>query len=114
MTKGISIHVGLNNVDTSAYPDLIVPVLSGCHNDANDMKAIAEAQGYSASIMLDEEATAGTVSSAIEDAAGQLATGDILLVTYSGHGSQIPDLDDEESDSQDETWVMYDRMLLDD
>lgn len=114
MTKGISIHVGLNNVDVAAYPDLIVPELAGCHNDARDMQKIADDEGFSSSVVLDEEATAGAVSTLIEDAASQLTAGDILLVTYSGHGSQIPDVDDEESDSQDETWVMYDRMLLDD
>jgi hypothetical protein len=33
---------------------------------------------------------------------------------YSGHGGQIPDLNNDEEDALDETWVLYDRELLDD
>ena len=35
-------------------------------------------------------------------------------MTYSGHGGQVPDGDDEEADSSDETWVAFDRQIVDD
>jgi metacaspase-1 len=114
MSQGISVHIGLNHVDPDAYPDLIVPELAGCLNDATDMQAIADDAGFSSSIYLDGDATAGAVKQSISDAASQLAPGDIFLLTYSGHGSQVPDTDNEEDDAQDETWVLYDRMLIDD
>ncbi len=82
MAQGISVHVGLNNVDASAYPDLVVPVLAGCLNDARDMQTLAEGVCFSSTMYLDEEATADTVRSEIEDAASRLGAGDIFLLTY--------------------------------
>ena len=41
---GLSLHIGLNSVDPAAYP-LLVPVLAGCVNDANDMQDLARRQG---------------------------------------------------------------------
>ena len=39
----------------------------------------------------------------------------MFLLTYSGHGSQVPDKNgDETEDGYDETWVLYDRQLVDD
>ena len=41
--------------------------------------------------------------------------GDFFLCTYSGHGGQVRDKNhEEESDRSDETWVLYDRQLVDD
>ncbi len=41
--------------------------------------------------------------------------GDIYFLTYSGHGGQVPDTNGEgESDSSDETWLAYDRQIVDD
>src|SRR5262245_37774163 len=114
MAKGISVHIGLNRVNTSAYPGYSIPILSGCVNDAKDMKAIAGSLGYSSTLLLDDQATASAVISAIGKAAKNCVSGDILFLTYSGHGSQVPDTNGDEPDGQDETWVLYDRMLIDD
>ena len=55
------------------------------------------------------------IKDAITSAAGQLEAGDIFFVTYSGHGGQVPDLNDEdEKDGSDETWLAYDRQVIDD
>ena len=40
--------------------------------------------------------------------------GDIFWITYSGHGSQVPDQNGDESDGLDETWCLYDCQILDD
>jgi hypothetical protein len=39
---------------------------------------------------------------------------DIFLLTYSGHGGQVPDTNGDEPDRKDETWVLYDGELVDD
>jgi hypothetical protein len=55
------------------------------------------------------------VLAAIERAAGELDQGDLFLCTYSGHGGQVPDRNGEdEEDRSDETWVAYDRQIVDD
>jgi hypothetical protein len=111
--KALSIHIGLNEVDPDAY-DGWNGALAGCINDAKAMKAIAEKQGYQASMLIDKQATSANVIKAIANAAKSLKSGDYLLLTYSGHGGHVPDVNSDEDDSQDETWVLWDRMLIDD
>jgi hypothetical protein len=114
MTKGISIHIGLNRVDPAHY-DGWDGALSGCINDANDMRDIAVQMGYNPiSLLTDGQATAANVLRSIGQAAQTLISGDILFLSYSGHGGQVPDDNNDEEDGQDETWVLYDRMVLDD
>src|SRR5688500_15997573 len=79
------------------------------------MQEIAEGKGFDSTIMLSKEATAEAVTGAIQEASGTLAKGDLLFLTYSGHGGQVPDTNsDENGDATDETWVLYDRQLVDD
>ena len=113
MPRGTSIHIGLNFVDPDRY-DGWDGQLSGCINDARDMQNIANGLGYTSTIMTDSQATAANVMRAIGQAAQSLSSGDILMLTYSGHGSQVRDANGEEPDGLDETWVLWDRMLLDD
>ena len=42
---GLSLHIGLNRVDPGMYP-FPVPPLSGCVNDANDMRDLAMSMGF--------------------------------------------------------------------
>jgi hypothetical protein len=43
-----------------------------------------------------------------------LESGDFFWLTYSGHGGQVSDTNsDDETDEKDETWVLYDRQLVD-
>jgi metacaspase-1 len=107
---GLSLHIGLNRVDSNAY-GFTVPELSGCINDANDMQNIARSKGFLTRQLLDAEASSSAVVSKIEQAAERLQPGDIFLLSYSGHGSQIPDLS--EPDQKSETWVLWDRQLID-
>ena len=114
MAKGKSIHIGLNTVDPAHYNGWDGQ-LQACEYDAKDMQAIAEGKGFESTIMLSKEATAEAVTEAIQQAAGELDKGDLLFLTYSGHGGQVPDTNsDEKGDGNDETWVLYDRQLVDD
>ena len=47
-------------------------------------------------------------------AAKALVAGDLFFMTYSGHGGQVPDVNGDEPDKQDETWCLYDGQLIDD
>ena len=113
MTNAISINIGLNNVDPNAYNGWDGQ-LSGCVSDAQAMQSIADSLGYLSILILNEEATADRIISEIGQAAGNLDTNGILLLTYSGHGGQMPDANEDEDDGKDETWVLYDRQLIDD
>ena len=78
------------------------------------MEALARTQGFEPYVLLSPQATVKNVVDQIAAAARDLAEGDFFLLTYSGHGSQMRDATGEETDGIDETWVLYDRQLLDD
>lgn len=116
MAKGISIHIGLNHVDPVHYQGWD-GALNACIADAKDMQALAKKKRFSGNTLLvDGQATAAAVSAALLDASKKLVKDDILLLTYSGHGGQVRDTnsDEKDNDRMDETWVLYDRQLVDD
>src|SRR5215813_12350718 len=116
MAKGISIHIGLNHVDPKHYEGWDGK-LTACEADAKDMRALGKKQGFAVGAMLlSERATADAVTAALASAAKQLGKGDILFLTYSGHGGQVRDTngDEKDNDRMDETWVLFDREFVDD
>ncbi|MCH9739882.1 MAG: caspase family protein [Epsilonproteobacteria bacterium] len=115
MKKGISIHIGLNDVDEEHYGSGVTP-LETCEQDAIDMQELALAQNFKSTfLLLSENATRAAVKASIKSASVELVSGDILFLSYSGHGGFVPDLSgDEENDNLDETWCLYDGQLLDD
>jgi hypothetical protein len=113
MPTGVSIHIGLNHVDAKHYQGWD-GALVACEFDAKDMERLAARAGYETQTLLTNEASTGAVTGALQDAATALSAGDILLLTYSGHGGQVPDRQGDEDDRMDETWVLFDRQLIDD
>jgi hypothetical protein len=111
--KGYSIHIGVNTMDPDHYDGWSGP-LNACEADAEDMEKIASDNSFSTSVLLTKDATRAAVIDALEKAATTLQAGDMLLVSYSGHGGQVPDLSGDEEDSVDETWCLFDGQLLDD
>jgi hypothetical protein len=112
--KARSLHIGLNVVDPNHYAGWDGK-LNACHNDAVAMEAVAKSLGYQTKCMLSEGAKRDNVIEAIGAAAKELKPGDIFLLTYSGHGGQVPDVNrDEQDDDLDETWCLYDAQLIDD
>jgi metacaspase-1 len=113
MAKAISIHIGLNSVDPRHYAGWSGDLLA-CEFDAKDMAAIAHAAGMTSTLLLTKEATRKNVLVSVRAASGTLQSGDLLFVSYSGHGGQITDVSGEEDDKLDETWCLYDGELIDD
>ncbi|MBL8529394.1 MAG: caspase family protein [Burkholderiales bacterium] len=113
MANARSIHVGLNYVDPDAYNGWNGE-LSGCINDARDMQAIADGLGYASLLLTDSEATSSRFISEVGQASADLTSGDILFLSYSGHGGQVDDVNGDEDDALDETWCLWDRQLIDD
>lgn len=115
MATGISLHIGLNSVDPAHYAGWSGP-LNACEADAEDMEAIAKAAGFKTNTLMTAKATREAVIKGIKDAAAKLDVGDMFFLTYSGHGGQLPDAEDDdgEEDLQDETWCLFDGELIDD
>ena len=113
MAKGISLHIGLNAVSAAAYGGWSGK-LNACEADANDMEALAKSRGFKTTKLLTKAGTRKKVLAAVKSAATALTSGDIFFLTYSGHGGQLPDMNGDEADNQDETWCLYDGELVDD
>ena len=113
MPKGAALTIGLNAVDPKHYGGWSGE-LNACEADANDMTAIAKSAGMTAKSLLTKAGTRSRVIKEITNTAKSLKSGDIFMLTYSGHGGQLPDLNGDEVDAQDETWCLYDGELLDD
>ena len=116
LQKGRSLHIGLNNVDQSAYQaqGWTIPVLAGCINDAKEMQLLSARQGLITQILTDDQATSSEVIRLISSTGSELQSGDFFFLTFSGHGGQVDDVNGDEDDAKDETWVLWDRMLIDD
>jgi hypothetical protein len=114
MPRGLSLHIGLNYVDPGRYSGWD-GALVACENDARDIKQIASTLDYAPTLLLTRDATRDAVLNAIKNAAKELQAGDIFLLSYSGHGGQVDDMNgDEPDDGKDETWVLYDGEVVDD
>ena len=113
MAKGVSLHIGVNQVNPAHYAGW-VGQLAACEADAASMQGIAARGGYTTRIMLTQAATRANVSAAIREAARNLVPGDIFLISYAGHGGQVPDVNGDEPDGADETWCLFDGQLIDD
>ena len=111
MAKGFSLHIGLNGVDASKYNGW-PGTLAGCIDDANAMQAICASQGLKTQMLLNGDATADAILGAIGQCAFNLQSGDTLVISYSGHGGQVPDTTGTSPNGLDDTWVAYDRMVL--
>jgi len=82
--------------------------LSGCVNDANDWAAELAGRGYTVSKMLDKKATHAAMAKAIGGLIKDAKKGDTLAITYSGHGTWVPDSSGDEPDGRDEGLCPWD------
>jgi hypothetical protein len=80
--------------------------LRGCVNDVNNMKKLLTSRyGFKPAdirVLTDFGATKTAIETAISSLIRRARRGDIVLVHYSGHGSNVPDNDGDEADKRDE------------
>jgi hypothetical protein len=113
MARGMSLHIGLNAVDPDQYCGWR-GVLHACEADALTMQQICRSRGFETNVLQTSAATRSAVLGALDRAAQELSHGDILVLSYSGHGGQVPDENSDEDDGLDETWCLFDGQLIDD
>jgi hypothetical protein len=82
--------------------------LSGCVNDANDWAETLRGRGFSVGQLLDAEATGDAIRAGMRGLLDQAGSGDVVVITYSGHGTWVPDQDGDEPDGRDEALCPYD------
>ncbi|WP_291988822.1 caspase family protein [Candidatus Accumulibacter sp. ACC007] len=94
--------MGINN-----YPGTHMD-LNGCVNDANDWAAELAGRGFAVSKLLDQQATKAAMFHDIQSLIAGGVSGDVLVITYSGHGTYVPDTNGDEIDGLDEALCPYD------
>lgn len=82
--------------------------LSGCINDANDWATELAKQGFTVTKLLDAAATKAAMVAAIGGIIEGATKGDSLIITYSGHGTWVPDSSGDEPDGRDEALCPHD------
>lgn len=85
--------------------------LAGCVNDARDL-AQALNLGSTHRLLLDKQATRETVCDGVRTLVASLRPKDWGVITFSGHGTYVVDLDGDEPDARDEALVCADRELI--
>ena len=103
-----AVCVGIND-----YPGIFND-LKGCVNDAKDWSALLQGFGFNVSMILDSQATRANVKAALQGLIDSTNAGDVAVLTYSGHGTQVTDRSGDESDPYDEAICMYDGNVIDD
>ena len=92
--------------------------LSGCVNDANDWAELLSNKfqfGNNVSLLTDSSATKSKILEALGDLVSNAKGGDVVVFTYSGHGTWVYDQGErDESDNRDEAICAYDGNILDD
>jgi uncharacterized caspase-like protein len=104
--------IGINN-----YPGTDMD-LRGCVNDVEDWAATLSARGFTVQKLTDAQATKAAMVAAIGGLVKGGASGDSLVITFSGHGTYAPDKNGDEPDGLDEGLCPYDikqgNVLIDD
>lgn len=98
-----SLHIGIND-----YPGTNQD-LRGCVNDAKDWQQALGQRGFGdQALLLNQQATKANIVAALEKIVGATGSEDLAIITYSGHGTWIPDTNGDEPDGRDEAWCAHD------
>jgi hypothetical protein len=105
-----AVCVGINN-----YPGTRND-LSGCVNDARAWAGLLETtyRFDDVKLLRDGDATHRGILNALDALFRDSRSGDVAVLTYSGHGTSVPDRDSDEIDNRDEALYAHDGVLLDD
>ncbi len=102
--------IGIND-----YPDA---PLNGCVADAETWAGALSKMGFDVRKLHDRAASRQAILAGVGDLIGGARAGDVIVVQYAGHGSQVPDASGDETDKFDEALVPHDYrddgMVLDD
>ena len=105
-----SLHIGIND-----YPGTRND-LRGCLNDMNGWADLAECvYGFETERIANKQATRDVFLSKLNHLIDTVREkDDEILITFSGHGTSVPDRDGDELNGRDEALCLYDKLVIDD
>lgn len=109
-----SLHIGMGGVDPAAYGGW-TGLSRGSPRDVERMQRLAQKSGFGEVVLLrDSQATCASVPAYMLALTRGFQPDDLLFVSYSGHGTQLPEsTGGNESDGKDEAWCLWDGYLRD-
>lgn len=81
------------------------------NNDIVLLESKLKAKGFSVSRLIDSNATKGNIKIALSNLVAATIDGDIVYLHFSGHGQLFRDLNGDEKDNYDQSFVCYDACL---
>ena len=99
--KKLALCIGINYEGTNNE-------LSECIHDMQSWSAVLQGAGFSVRMLRERFATGQNILDQIRWMLSEAVKGDSLMITYSGHGTQVPDQSGDEADQMDEAWCPAD------
>lgn len=119
--RAFVLAIGLDRVNPAADAYLgWAGRLDSCERDATFYAGLlADDPGVTKTLLVNERATRAAVMGQLNAFAHAAVAGDLVLVAFSGHGTQVRDTNGDERQIQsddrfDEAWCLYDDLLIDD
>jgi ribosomal protein L34E len=78
------------------------------NNDAKLLSTKLTAKGFNVSTLIDKHATKKNIVSSLQQLVANANVGDVIYLHFSGHGQRIQDMNSDEDDDFDESFVCYD------
>ena len=92
--KRHALCIGINQYPTTP--------LRGCVADAQNWSETFTRLGFETRLLTDSQATRTAILQAVNEMIGSSAAGDVVVIQYAGHGTQLPDVNGDDSDKKDE------------
>ena len=102
--KNRALLVGIGNYDETATG---WKVIHG-NNDVNLLSNRLKKKGFEIKTLTDRQATKGSIISALSQLSESATADDLVYIHFSGHGQLIQDLNKDEKEEYDQSFVCYD------
>lgn len=90
-----ALNIGINRYGQGAD-------LQGCVNDALDWSSALKSKGAATYVLTNEQATGEAIMTEMTELISRIKRGRTGVITFSGHGTWVPDEDGDEADHRDE------------
>lgn len=102
--KNRALLIGIGNYNTQATG---WGKLSG-DNDVDLLEGKLKSKGFTVSILKDNQATKNNVKTALLNLVSSTKAGDEIYIHFSGHGQLVEDMNNDEPDGLDQSFICYD------
>lgn len=78
------------------------------NNDVSLLESKLKSKGFSVSYLTDGNATKNNIKAALTKLVGAVSAGDVVYLHFSGHGQLVADMNNDEQEDFDQSFVCYD------